>query len=184
MWKLKRKAALYESRTLWNLILPLKYLFKGKFMNVFRFMTHNHVWVSKRPTEVQNKSVRSEASGDFVNSCGWNRRLYVFLREQPESSAFGEEQVLQHLCSLRRRGHPFRAPHGCWVSQRRCSWFHEYLRNKELLLCRLLPTSKSRPFTVSHCSLCWGCCGTQCGKWGGAGAAVIPLLAPSKVSWA
>lgn len=44
-------------------------------MNVFRFMMHNHVWVSKRPTEVLNKSVRSEASGVFVNSSGWNRRL-------------------------------------------------------------------------------------------------------------
>lgn len=78
-WKLKRKAAMYESRTLRNLVLPLKYLFKGKFMNVFRFTMHNHVWVSKGPTEVRDKSVRSEASGDFVNSSCWNRRLLQFL---------------------------------------------------------------------------------------------------------
>lgn len=48
-------------------------------MNVFRFMMHNHVWVSKRPTEILDKSVRSEASGDFVNSSCWNRRLLWFL---------------------------------------------------------------------------------------------------------
>lgn len=70
---------MYESRALWNLILPLKYLFKVKFMNVFRFMMHNRVWVSERPTEILDKSARSEASGDFVNSSGWNRRLLQFL---------------------------------------------------------------------------------------------------------
>lgn len=40
-------------------------------MRVFRFMMHNHVWVSKRPTEVLNKSVRSEAGGVFVSELKW-----------------------------------------------------------------------------------------------------------------
>lgn len=44
-------------------------------MNVFRFMMHNYVWVSERPTEILDESVRSEANGDFMNSSGWNRLL-------------------------------------------------------------------------------------------------------------
>lgn len=54
-------------------------------MNVFRFMMHNHVWVSKRPTEVSDKSLRSEASGDLVNSSGWNRRLLWFFESSLEA---------------------------------------------------------------------------------------------------
>lgn len=68
-----------KAEHMWNLMLPLKYLFKGKLMNVFRFMMHNHVWVSKGPTDIPDKSVRSESSRDFVNSGGWNRRLFRFL---------------------------------------------------------------------------------------------------------
>lgn len=60
MWELKNEADMVKIEYCKNLIQPLKYLFKDKFMNTFRFMMHNHVLVSKRPTEVLDESVRSE----------------------------------------------------------------------------------------------------------------------------
>lgn len=136
--------------------------------------------LAKGPQRYQKNLWDQKAVGDFVNSSGWNRRLLRFLESNLKAITL-EKSRSYSFCALR---HPFRALQGCWVSQCWCSWFHECLRNKELLLCKLLHTSKTRPFSVSHCSLCWGCCGTRCWKWGEAGAAVAPLRAPTRVSWA
>lgn len=95
---------------------------------------------------------------------------------------FGEEQVLQHLCSFTRLGHPFRALHGRWVSQRWYGRFNAPLRHQELLLCSLAH-QQDQAIAVSHRSACRGSCGTRREKWGEAMAAVVPLLAPGLVSW-
>lgn len=148
-------------------------------MNVFRLMMHNHVWVSKRPAEVLDKSVRSEASGVFVNSRGRNRRLLRCLESGLKAMPFGAEQVLQHLRSFTRLG---------GVSTAR-------LLGELGLVGQVPGTSGKQAFglTLAHQqdqavaasprSMSKGSCGTWCEEWGQTGAAMVPLLAPGAVSW-
>lgn len=172
---------MYESRILWNLMLPLKYLFKGKFMNAFRLMMHNHVWVSKRPAEVLDKSVRSEASGGFVNSRGRNRRLLWCLESGLKAMPFGGEQVLQHLRSFTRLGGVSTAR---LLGEPGLVWQVPGTSGKQGTAFGLtLAHQQDQAVAVSPRSMNKGFCGTWCEEWGQTGAAMVPLLAPSAVSW-
>lgn len=61
--------------------------------------------------------------------------------------------------------------------------FSAHLRKKRTAFAQTLAHEPDQVISLSHLSMCGGSPGTGCGEWGEAGAAMVPLPAPSLVSW-